>query len=105
MTRFDPSPDLFKSCLKPLLHHRRTRGLLMGICPRGCITSPTRHEEGGPGRVPIDTGDWAPKALVRLGPQGLGATGLRSLVGATGLKAQATEDEVYLATEQQIPDC
>ena len=42
--------------------------ILMGICPRGCVTSLTHHEEGGPGRVPVGTGDWAPKALVRLGP-------------------------------------
>ena len=99
MTCFGPSPELFKSCLKPLLHHRRARGLLMGICPRGCVTSLTRHEEGGPRRVPVDTGDWAPKALVRLGPQGPGATGPKPSGGATGLEAQATEDEGCLDEE------
>jgi hypothetical protein len=79
MTCFNPSPDLFKPCLKPLLHHRRARGLLMGIYPRGCVTSLIRCRKGVPRRVPVDTGDWTPspwcdwaKTLVRLGqnPQG-----------------------------------
>jgi hypothetical protein len=66
MTRLDPSPDPFKFYLRPVLHHHRTRGLLMGICSRGCVTSPTRHGVRSSRRVsgPERLGT---RPLVRLG--------------------------------------
>ncbi|KAK1664919.1 hypothetical protein QYE76_053078 [Lolium multiflorum] len=104
-TRFDPSPNLFKSCLKLLLHPHHARGLLMGICLRGCITSLTRHEARGPRRLPVGlaTGYLGPGATGPK-PPGPGATGLKPLDAPTGREAQATGEGDYMQEERRIPD-
>jgi hypothetical protein len=105
MIRFDLSLDLLKFYLKPSLLHRRARGLLMGICLSGCITSLTRHGVKGPRRLPVA------RTTGRLGPGVTGpklpgprATGLKPLDGPTGRQAHATGGGDYLQEERRIPD-